>query len=54
MRAVASQANNLSHLLGGWSGDGDVRKWKPDATAVKAVIQFVKSTERFATMNIST
>jgi hypothetical protein len=53
-RATTFQANNLSHLLGGWSGEGDLKKWKPDLTAVKAVIQFVKSTERFVNKDFTT
>ena len=41
------QCDNLSYLLGGWSGTGDVTTWKPTIDAIKAVIRFVKKTKRF-------
>jgi ribonuclease HI len=54
--ALGERRGDLSFALGGWSGrierrtgkqvDGSKEKWKPDMAALKAVIQFVKATER--------
>lgn len=55
--ALGERRGDLSFALGGWSGrgktrtgkqvDGSKEKWKPHMTAIKAVIHFVKETERF-------
>jgi hypothetical protein len=48
---------DLSYALGGWSGrrdhrtqrelDGPKEEWKPNMAVLKAVIKFVKATQRF-------
>ena len=52
----------MSYALGGWSGrverragkqtDGNRERWKPDITAMRAVIQFVKATGRFQPLTV--
>lgn len=54
--ALGNRRSDLSCALGGWSGrmdkrtgkliDGSEEKLKPDITAIRAVIQFVKATQR--------
>lgn len=54
--ALGERRSDFSYALGGWSGqikrgkgkevDRSKAKWKPDISATKAVIQFVKATQR--------
>ncbi|KFZ24391.1 hypothetical protein V502_01148 [Pseudogymnoascus sp. VKM F-4520 (FW-2644)] len=55
-QVLGDRRSDLSYALGGWSGrierrtgrhvDGNRDRWKPEITAIKAVIQFVKATGR--------
>lgn len=54
-QALGERGADLAYALGGWSGrmdrtrkyiDGEKGKWKPNTAVLKAVIKFVKATQR--------
>ena len=55
--AMGDRWGDLAYALGGWSGrrdkrtnrpvDGPKERWKPNLAVLKAVIQYVKTTQRF-------
>ena len=46
-QALDGPITNLSNLLGGWSGSGTAKDFKPNLKTVKLVISFAKKTHRF-------